>query len=444
MKSRFIGTIQLFSALAFYGAWAGTPGAAAAAAGAGQSNAPVVVSSGLIERLAAEAETNHPAVRAAYARAEAARWNAVGVRQWEDPMARFGYMGADREKRGDDGDLIFGFDQKLPLFGKPQQARRVAEAEAATEQHQAMFRAHQLRREITAQVVKLALAERLVELSALDVAWLDTIVATTEEKYRNATGTQFDTLQAQNERARRGNMLRTAQTNVWYERVALNRIMARPLDSAWPSFQLPGVADELPPASELVHHALELAPQLQVMGSGVHQAEASVEQAKRQRLPDVAAGAELRQYSGSGEAREGTLMLSLSLPWGNRSRYRADVRREESKLEAARLDLADMQLGISDEISKLSAQIDSARREALIYRDDILPRSEQALAMAHATWTANRGMFRDVLDARRMLVEAQMSYARALAEQYSMIAELILHCGLHEFGTLESVKLPSK
>ncbi len=415
----------------------------AVAPGRALSGEPVVITSALVEKLAAEARTNHPAVRAAEARAEAARLNASAVRVWEDPMAKVGVMGADVERRRDDGDLQFGVEQKLPLFGKPTAARRMAETEATTEKHQVEFRAHQLRREITAQLMKLALADRIAALGRIDLAWLDALVENTETRFRNATGSQLEVLQAQNERARRANALRTAETNAWYERAALNRLVARKLDSPWPDYLLPGVAGALPAAHELVRHAFSSAPQLRVMRSGIRQAQSALEVTERARFPDLSAGVEVRQYSGNGNVREGTVMLSMSLPWANRARYRADIRREEAKVEAARRDVEDMEWGISDEITRLAAQIDSARREALLYRDDITPRSEQALATANAAWASGRAMLRDVLEGRRMLIEAQTMQARAVAEQYTMLGDLILHCGLHEFGSMESLKLSS-
>src|SRR5690349_2995793 len=75
----------------------------------------VLISPRFIDALAEEARTNHPSLRAADARADAAVWNAAAVRTWEDPMAKFGVMGAERERRADDGDLIYGVEQKLPL-----------------------------------------------------------------------------------------------------------------------------------------------------------------------------------------------------------------------------------------------------------------------------------------------------------------------------------------
>src|SRR5688572_16946522 len=80
----------------------------------------VIISPQFIETIAEAARTNHPALRAADLRADAALWNAAAIRQWEDPTAKLGVMGAERMRRADDGDLIYGVEQKLPLFGKLQ------------------------------------------------------------------------------------------------------------------------------------------------------------------------------------------------------------------------------------------------------------------------------------------------------------------------------------
>ena len=45
-------------------------------------------------------------------------------------------------------------------------------------------------------------------------------------------------------------------------------------------------------------------------------------------------------------------------------------------------------------------------------------------------WLNGRGTLRDVLDARRALLDAQLAEARALAEHHSFLAELSLHCGI--------------
>ena len=106
-----------------------------AAAPAPSTTNRVAITSAFIAQLAGEARTNHPAFRAADARADAALFNVQTVRQWEDPMAKFGVNQTSPRsfKTSDEGDLTYGIEQKLPLWSKPQLTRRVAIAEAATQ-----------------------------------------------------------------------------------------------------------------------------------------------------------------------------------------------------------------------------------------------------------------------------------------------------------------------
>ena len=48
-------------------------------------------------------------------------------------------------------------------------------------------------------------------------------------------------------------------------------------------------------------------------------------------------------------------------------------------------------------------------------------------------------MFRDVLEARRMLLDARLMYARGVAEQYQMMSELVLCCGLGDLEALQMI-----
>jgi len=77
------------------------------------------------------------------------------------------------------------------------------------------------------------------------------------------------------------------------------------------------------------------------------------------------------------------LTLSLNLPWINGGHYRDDLRREEAQQAAAEFELKDYQAGLREEVHELTVMIDAARREALLYRDEIIPRS-------HRRWKAPR------------------------------------------------------
>ena len=405
----------------------------------------VAITSALITQLAGEARTNHPAFRAADARVDAAVFNIQTVRQWEDPMAKFGVNQTSPRsfKTSDEGDLTYGVDQKLPLWGKPQLNRRVAVAEAATRRAAVESRVQWLRRDIARALFRLALVERVIEIGEQDLDWLETIIAVAEEKYRAGAATQIDVLVPQNEKGKRVDQLRTERSKLVHERLTLNRLLNRDLHAAWPGFELPSVAAPIPFSPRLTELAIKFEPKLLVMRQEKNQADAATQLARRQRLPDVSVGVEGRQYSGDGGFREGMFTVSLNLPWFNRDRYRSGVRREEAKARAVEADLADRALSVQEEVHHLTVDIDAARREALLYRDEILPRTRQALASARAAWETNRGMVRDVLDARRMLLEGELMTARAVTEQHLMMADLASYCGIGDLKSLQTVSVDS-
>jgi len=151
-----------------------------------------------------------------------------------------------------------------------------------------------------------------------------------------------------------------------------------------------------------------------------------VDKTRRERYPEVSVGVDTRNDSSNGDWKQTEVMLSFSLPFFNRSRYRADIARDEARHKAAEFDVADMELAVREEVYGLIVKIDAARREALLYRDEIIPRSEQALAASQSAWQNGSGMFLDVLEARRMLLEARLMSTRAVTEQWQMLSELVL------------------
>ena len=407
----------------------------------------VKLSAAYISQLVEQMRTNHPALRAAGARAQAAAFATNAVRSWEDPQFTFGGTIGDGERGphlNEDGNLIYGLEQKLPLFGKPQAARRVAVAEAATEGARAELQFQSLRRDLTRALFRAAYAERVIEVGRQDNAWLDTMVATTEERYRAGSATQIEVLRLQNERAKRAEMLRTDGFHRDHELVTVNRFLNRDLHAPLPRLDLPDAAPSVAYAPGLVDLAVTHEPRLRLLHREIETAEVSVAAARKTRLPDVAGFADTRQYTGDGGFREATFGVKMSLPWFNRARYQSDVARERARLSAAEADAADQEQAVREEVHHLTVNIDAARREALLYREQILPRSEQALTVAHEIWLNNRGLFSDVMEARRMLIEAQLAQSRAIAEQYQLMAELVLMCGLSDVEALATSGLGSE
>jgi outer membrane protein, heavy metal efflux system len=410
---------------------------------AGWSAGPVVtnamvVTPEYVNQLAEEMREQNPALQAARARTNAAAASVGAVRTWEDPMFMVGGMVADKEMRANDGDILYGVEQKLPLFGRPGLARKVAlaESDVAVSKENAEFQVRRV--ELAVTLFRTALADRTVLVGEQDLRWLDTLESALEARYRSGAATLVEWTQVQNERSKRAAQLQTDRDQLTQQHVVLNRRLGRSLLQRWPALKLPNVAESVRFSPALLNFATRYEPRLHTMREEARAARAAADLTGRERLPEVSAGVLARNYSGNGEFRQGEIVLRLSLPWFNQGKYHSATRRDEARAKAAELDAADYAAGLREEVHGLTVKIEAARREALVYRDEIIPRSETAIESARAAWESGRGMFRDVLEARRMLLEARLMHARAVAEQYEMLSDLVLCCGL---GDLEALKM---
>jgi outer membrane protein TolC len=406
--------------------------------GAGGQVPPLQVTPELINRLSEEMRTNHPALKAASSRTEARRREAAAVRTWDDPILLLGVMGAEEEMRQDDGDILYGIEQKLPLWGKPKAAHEAVRAGITVAEADSEDQFQTRRRDLAQALLGVALADRLVELGEEDLLWLETMEATTDQRYQVGEAALAQLLRVQNERARRRDQLLTQRHQRAEAAATVNRLLGRPLEAPWPRLLLPPPAGPVVFTERLAALAENHEPRLKTLRAMVQQADAGIEVARRSARPDLSLGVEGRTYSGDGDFRQAMLTLRFNAPWVNRGKYRHNVAREAAGAETARQEAEDYTRRLREELFRLTVGIDAARREALLYRDDILPRSQRALESALASWLANRGLFWDVLEARRMLVEADVMHARAVAQQYELLSDLALCCGL---GDLEALSM---
>jgi len=390
-----------------------------------------------LSEIAEEARTNYPGMRAADARLRAAENGVRAVRTWNDPEVMVGGMIGNGVMRADEGDLLYGIEQKLPITGKPQAERRMVAAERDVEEASREMRFQNLRKEIVQTVLRLALEDESARILAADQAWVETMVTATQERYKAGRSTQVEVLRMETEHAARAEGLRRTLRERDAEVLILNRLLGRPLETKWPELVLPELWSEFRVDDRILQLASRGEPKIKMLHREIARAEAAAEVARRAKRPDVSIGVEGRQFAGDGQFKEGTIVAKMTIPFVNRSKYAAAYAREKDRAEAAELDAREYEAQLRDEISRLGIRIENARRQALLYRDQIIPRGEQTLASAESNWASGRAFFHDVLDTRRLLLDARNEYAKAVAEQYMALSELVLCCGLSDFEALE-------
>ena len=398
-----------------------------------------------IDGLLAEAQGRNPAIAAAGARADAAASGVDAVRTWEDPMFTVGLSlpTARGFKSSEEGNLIYGVEQKLPVFDRPKLAREAAAADAAKENLVVASEVAMLRRDLTLGLVELALADRTVELTEQDLGWLDATLAAVDHRYRVGKATQVEWLKIQTERAKTADRIKTLKLEREHRQVEVNRLLNRDLHAPWPVIVLPPV--QLPVAYDdnLLSAAASAAPRLKILRQETAQAEAMVRITRQQRQPDIGIGLQGRSYTGDAGFREGMVTVNFTLPWLNAKRYDSDYARDRAKVRASEHDTADYALTLREELHHLIIELDAARRQALLYRDELIPLTEQTLSSASAAWQNNLGLFQDVLDAHRMLVDHRLMVAQALATQARQIAELTLRVGAKDLAAFPHPVAPT-
>lgn len=409
-----------------------------------QERSTNVLTPELISELAEEARTNNSALWAARARITAAQENARSIPLWRDPEVMIGGMAAETMMREEDGDLMYGIEQMLPVFGKERAERTAAAREIEVEEAELEYRFQMLRRDLAQGLFAAALADELLAIGHEDLAWLETLTSAIEQRYQAGNASQVDVLRAQNERSRRAEQIITEANRREDAYARVNRLLNRNILSAWTSLGLPGIAPAVPYSDRLVEMAWKFEPQLKKMRTEIKAAEAMVERSRKEQRPDLAAAVEGRHYSRTGEGRSASVLLKMSVPLVNRNKYKAAISRDQAKVQEIESEIEDMTYEVAAEIHHLIARLDNARREALLYQNEIIPRTELALSGAEAAWRAGREALRDVMDAGRMLAEARAMRARAIAEQYSALYELILCCGIADISMLEAIDLKEK
>ncbi len=403
-----------------------------AAAGSPSAPAPVEVTTAFVDGLVAEGRAHNAALRAAEAQTGAAEAAVTAVRTWADPMASVGVWAptARGMKASELGNLVYGIEEQLPLYGRPDLARAVASADAAGARYAAEAESQRLRRDIRVALDGLALAGLEADVAAQDLAWIDATLSEVDHRYRVGRASQVDWLRIQTARAVAGEDLKSRARDFDHASLALNRLLNRDLHASWPRIATPALRPPLPFSGRLVEAARAGEPRLKVMRQESLSAQATADLTRRQRLPDVSLGVETRQYSGDGGFREGMVTLNFSVPWLNRNRYDDEWRRDRLRKRSSELAAEDYEASVQEELHHHVLELEAARSKALLFRDQLIPLTRQTLSSAQAAWEANLGSFQDVLDAHRLLLADQLALAQALIDQDTMLTEVALLAGI--------------
>lgn len=333
--------------------------------------------------------------------------------------------------------LMLTLKQPLTWPGKLRLRREVGEREARVVGDEVDEVERRILGDAKRAYFDLAQAERSLDVNDSVRPLLQNLVSITDARYRVGKAVQADLLKAQAELL----MLDTERIDLVRERndavARLNGLLDRAAEAPLGPTALPDVT-ALPPASELLQAALDRRPEIRRARDEIAAAEARLQLARRENVPDLAFWAAYMTNapwsSQSGQTLRGmdtfTVGVQTSLPVFSTPRKRALTGAAEAELAAARQSLAAARRKTDVEVRAALVALDAASRHVQLHAKQLVPLSEVTLESALASYEANRIDFPAVLEAARAVREHHLEHMRFLAEFARRLADLEQLTGL--------------
>lgn len=367
-----------------------------------------------LDRLRAEVRTNHPSVAAAQARVLAAESGIRAVRLWEDPMAGLGFMAADREMRMDDGDIMFGVEQMLPRRKLYEARKARAGAERAIFEAETRSAALTLETLVAQSAIELALVNEMLAIQTNQLAWLESMAANAREKLKDPMANASEPLRIESEVAQERQKIDATERQRTRLVRQLNILLGRGTDEAWPNFRLPESATLTPGLADELARLYQVNPMLQALLNTAEAAKSEIEVARRERSPIFSVGVESSVYSG-GDFRQATVGAKMTLPWFNKSVYRANTDRAIQQQAAAEKETEALARRLRGEAVAAHTEAETSARQAKTFSEEVIPRAGKAVESTQNAWISSKASILEVLDARRSLLNARLEERRSVA-----------------------------
>jgi cobalt-zinc-cadmium efflux system outer membrane protein len=195
-------------------------------------------------------------------------------------------------------------------------------------------------------------------------------------------------------------------------------------------FELDGALEVSPPQPDcdtVIQAALARRPELHSHQAAVAEAEAHLrlEIANRFGNPVVGPAYELNETSVN------FIGAQFSVPLPVLNTHRGDIQQREAEVARAALELRQTQIGVQQDVQAALARLDTARRAADVYRNQVLPNVRSGLKDLEDLYgrgDVNVDLLR-ILDVRRKFIRAQDGYLDALWELTQAWADLAAAAG---------------
>lgn len=375
------------------------------------------------EQAVREAWAHNPGLAAARQQVEQARARIVEARALPDPALSAEY---DDEtgllSPGSSPARIYAFDLAVPFPTKIRLGGK-----AATDLYKsAELDYTQARQQLAADTVTaydaLLVARRHLRDLEQAKALADDFLAKTQARFEAGTVPEIDVIKAKVDVAQAENALIATERQLATSRSTLNRLVGRPLASPLALSDPLSVPPPLPPLDTLVKLAAANRPDLASLAAQRKAAHTSTKLARSYWLPDFDVTLERNNYRG--DTSTFSTVAGISFPlffWQHEKGQVAEAEHYEEELSASSRDL---EAQVALEVRSAFQAADTARRQAIYLRDQLLPEAQRAYDIASKSYSLGGLSALDLLDSKRTLLAAESELADALGAANDSRADL--------------------
>lgn len=339
---------------------------------------------------------------------------------WNPPIAR--PLAFDEANH-----TMIGLRQDIPLPPKLSLRRKSQRAAAGAARAERLDSWSEVRGEATRTFVELWRVRRERDNHLEHVRIAKQALKTAEGQYAAGQGRQHDVLRAGLETARLHADIASIDQRIATAEAAMRALMDLPREAP---LGAPTLAASMPVIPELATLEARIAKSRAAVvaaESSRDAAAAEVRLARAERwLPDISIGAE---YWANPMERDGyAAMLMFTVPWFSGMR-RDQERAASADLAAAIAARRAVVNGATAELRDAHARAIAAAKVDAIYRDDIIPKAENARAATLTAYLGGGGALLELLDADRSLLDARLAADRARADAVAAHADLEVALG---------------
>ena len=322
---------------------------------------------------------------------------------------RGGYTGGGRQ-----GGFL---SQTIVLGGKLQAARRVAELHATEADTSGQIQRTRIVNSVRMAFYHVLAAQRLMEVRSR-MARLSADTSETSRLLANVGQVDRpDVLQAEVEQLQAEVSVTVAGQNLAAAWRMLTAVIGKP---DMPLARLEGELDDIPQLryEETLALTLRDSPEVKLAEVGLQRSAASLTQARKVPIPDLQfTGVLANNFEPLESTRrpiglQGSVQLGVQLPLFNRNQ--GNIAAAKDGIESSRSNVSRVRLQLQRDMANLFRDYESARSVALQYKNQMLPRAEQAYHLYQVTYRKMAAAYPQVLMSQRTLFQLETEYVSAL------------------------------